>query len=76
MRNVKRKTDAAWGQKSGLISKEESEKADLAIAKWMIDASIPFDAVNSINFQHMVDVIRSRVQGIKFQTCTVFVVLC
>jgi hypothetical protein len=76
MRNVKRKTDAAWGQKSGLISKEESEKADLAIAKWMIDASIPFDVVNSINFQHMVDVIRSRVQGIKFQTCTVFVVLC
>ena len=32
--------------KSGLQSKEVIEKCDLAIAKWMIDASVPFNAIN------------------------------
>lgn len=33
--------------KSVLQSKEVLEKCDIAIAKWMIDASVPFNAVNS-----------------------------
>lgn len=46
-------------QKSRLHSKENMEKADLAIAKWMVDASVPFSAVNSAYFQSMIDALCS-----------------
>lgn len=52
-------------QKSGLKSNEEVEKCDLAIAKWMIDASMPFTAFNSAYFQPMIDAIRSMSQAYK-----------
>ncbi|KAG4399713.1 hypothetical protein AAZX31_08G274000 [Glycine max] len=45
--------------KSGLQSKEVIEKCDLAIAKWMIDASVPFNAINSAYYQPMIDAISS-----------------
>ncbi|XP_027155778.1 uncharacterized protein LOC113756214 [Coffea eugenioides] len=36
-------------------SKEAKEKVDLAVAKWMIDASIPFNASTSAYYQTMFD---------------------
>ncbi|XP_027156260.1 uncharacterized protein LOC113757051 [Coffea eugenioides] len=36
-------------------SKEAKEKVDLAVAKWMIDASIPSNAANSTYYQTMFD---------------------
>ena len=45
--------------KSVLQSKEVREKCDLAIAKWIIDASVPFNAVNSAYYQPMIDAIAS-----------------
>ncbi|XP_019430825.1 PREDICTED: uncharacterized protein LOC109338134 [Lupinus angustifolius] len=38
-------------------SKEVIEKCDLAISKWMIDAFVPFNAVNSAYYQPMIDAI-------------------
>lgn len=45
--------------KSVLQSKEAIERCDLAISKWMIDASIPFNAVHSFYFQPMIDAVAS-----------------
>ncbi|KAK7386773.1 hypothetical protein VNO78_27109 [Psophocarpus tetragonolobus] len=45
--------------KSMLQSHEVMEKCDLAIAKWMIDASVPFNAINSAYYQPMIDAISS-----------------
>ncbi|KAL4329791.1 hypothetical protein AHAS_Ahas13G0335400 [Arachis hypogaea] len=39
------------------------EKCDIAIAKWMMDASVPFNAVNSSYYQPMIDVIAIMVAG-------------
>ncbi|XP_058727094.1 uncharacterized protein LOC131598519 [Vicia villosa] len=41
--------------KSVMQSKEVIEKCDLAISKWFIDASIPFNVANSPYFQPAVD---------------------
>lgn len=41
--------------KSVMQSKEAKEKVDLAVAKWMIDASIPFNASTSAYYQTMFD---------------------
>ncbi|XP_019465402.1 PREDICTED: uncharacterized protein LOC109363604 [Lupinus angustifolius] len=41
--------------KSVIQSKEVIEKCDLAISKWMIDASVPFNATNSAYYQPMID---------------------
>ncbi|XP_061361535.1 uncharacterized protein LOC133305351 [Gastrolobium bilobum] len=41
------------------------EKCDLAISKWMIDAGVPFNAVNSSYYQPMIDVICSMGPGYK-----------
>ncbi|KAL4394155.1 hypothetical protein AHAS_Ahas02G0123700 [Arachis hypogaea] len=51
--------------KSVLQSKEIVEKCDIAIAKWMVDASVPFNAVNSAYYQPMIDVIASMGAGYK-----------
>ncbi|KAF7826300.1 uncharacterized protein G2W53_017464 [Senna tora] len=43
--------------KSVLQSKEARERCDLAISKWMVDACLPFSAVNSVYYQPMIDAI-------------------
>ena len=45
--------------KSVMQGKETKENDDLAIAMWMIDASIPFNLVNSAYYQTMFDVVCS-----------------
>ncbi|XP_052305043.1 uncharacterized protein LOC112325050 [Populus trichocarpa] len=37
--------------------KEAVERCDLALAKWMIDTCVPFNAVNSVYYQHVIDVV-------------------
>ena len=37
--------------------KEAVERCDLALAKWMIDARMPFNVVNSVYYQHAIDVV-------------------
>ncbi|KAL9675981.1 hypothetical protein QQ045_004192 [Rhodiola kirilowii] len=51
--------------KSVMQSKEVMEKCDIAISKWMIDASVPFNAVNSTYFQPMINAISSMGAGYK-----------
>ncbi|KAL3500455.1 hypothetical protein ACH5RR_039548 [Cinchona calisaya] len=51
--------------KSVLQGKEAKEKVDLAVTKWMIDASIPFNAANSAYYQTMFDVACSFGAGYK-----------
>ncbi|KAL3514357.1 hypothetical protein ACH5RR_027074 [Cinchona calisaya] len=51
--------------KSVLQGKEAKEKIDLAVAKWMIDASIPFNAANSAYYQTMFDAAYSFGVGYK-----------
>ncbi|KAL3497947.1 hypothetical protein ACH5RR_040679 [Cinchona calisaya] len=51
--------------KSVLQGKEAKEKVDLAVAKWMIDASIPFNAANSAYYQTMFDAACSFGAGYK-----------
>ncbi|KAH1265150.1 hypothetical protein GmHk_01G000908 [Glycine max] len=51
--------------KSVLQNKQIVEKCDKAIAKWMIDASMPFNAVNSTYYQPMIDAISSMSPGIR-----------
>ncbi|GAU37887.1 hypothetical protein TSUD_395710 [Trifolium subterraneum] len=54
--------------KSVLQSKEVVEKCDLAIAKWFIDACVPFNASNSSYFQPVVDALSSMSPGYKVPT--------
>ncbi|XP_058726086.1 uncharacterized protein LOC131597378 [Vicia villosa] len=54
--------------KSVMQSKEVVEKCDLAIAKWFIDASIPFNAANSPYFQPAVDALCCMGVGYKVPT--------
>ncbi|XP_058741895.1 uncharacterized protein LOC131614308 [Vicia villosa] len=49
-------------------SKEVVEKCDLAISKWFIDASIPFNAANSPYFQPAVDALCCMGAGYKVPT--------
>ncbi|XLU94911.1 hypothetical protein S245_009263, partial [Arachis hypogaea] len=49
--------------KSVLQSKEIMQKCDITIAKWIVDASVSFNAVNSSYYQPMIDVILSMVVG-------------
>ncbi|XP_016199873.1 uncharacterized protein LOC107640884 [Arachis ipaensis] len=51
--------------KNVLQSKEIMEKCDIAIAKWMMDAFVPFNAVNSAYYQPMIDAIASMDVGYK-----------
>jgi hypothetical protein len=54
--------------KNVIQSKERVEKCDLAIAKWFLDASIPFNAANSPYFQLAVDGLCSIGAGYKVPT--------
>ncbi|XP_058770291.1 uncharacterized protein LOC131643935 [Vicia villosa] len=54
--------------KSVLQSKEVVEKCDLAIARWFIDSSVPFNAANSAYFQSMADALCSMGPGYKVPT--------
>ncbi|XP_057719848.1 uncharacterized protein LOC130934278 [Arachis stenosperma] len=51
--------------KSVLQSKEIVEKCDIAIARWMMDAFVPFNAVNSAYYQPMIDAIANMGAGYK-----------
>ncbi|XP_019442293.1 PREDICTED: uncharacterized protein LOC109347009 [Lupinus angustifolius] len=51
--------------KSVMQTKEEIEKCDFAISKWMIHASVPFNATNSVYYQPMIDAICSMGLGYK-----------
>ncbi|XP_031378187.1 uncharacterized protein LOC116193587 [Punica granatum] len=51
--------------KSVLQSKEVTEKCDLAISKWMLATSIPFNTVNSPYYQQAIDAIASMGAGYK-----------
>jgi len=45
--------------------KEAVERCDLALAKWMIDACVPFNAVNSVYYQHAIDAVTTMGPGYK-----------
>jgi hypothetical protein len=45
--------------------KEAVERCDLALAKWMIDACVPFNAVNSVYYQHAIDAVTAMGPGYK-----------
>ncbi|XP_025669915.2 uncharacterized protein [Arachis hypogaea] len=51
--------------KSVLQSKEIVEKCDIAITRWMMDAFVPFNAVNSAYYQPMIDAIANMGAGYK-----------
>jgi len=51
--------------KSVLQNKQIIEKCDKAIAKWMIDAPVSINAVNSTYYQPMIDAISSMSPGYK-----------
>ena len=42
------------------------ERCDLFIAKWMIDACVPFNIVNSVYYQHVIDVVTTMSLGHKW----------
>ncbi|XP_026444083.1 uncharacterized protein LOC113344294 [Papaver somniferum] len=54
--------------KSALASKKVKQHVDLAIATWMYDACIPFNAVNSYYFQPMLDAVAAIGPGYKAPT--------
>ena len=62
--------------KSVLQNKQIVEKCDKAIAKWMIDASVPFNAINSTYYQPMIDAISSMSPRYKVPIFLEFVILC
>jgi hypothetical protein len=45
--------------------KKAVERCDLALVKWMIDAYVPFNAVNSVYYQHVIDVVTAMGPGYK-----------
>ncbi|XP_052301372.1 uncharacterized protein LOC112325849 [Populus trichocarpa] len=45
--------------------KEAVERCDLALAKWMFDACVPFNAVNSVYYQHTIDAVTAMGPGYK-----------
>ncbi|KAL1291420.1 hypothetical protein AAHE18_20G199500 [Arachis hypogaea] len=51
--------------KSVLQSKEIVEKCDITIARWMMDASLPFNVVNSAYYQPMINAIANMGAGYK-----------
>ncbi|KAG5010334.1 hypothetical protein JHK87_018849 [Glycine soja] len=53
--------------KSVMKNKQVIQKCDLAIAKWFLDAFVPFNAANSTYFQHMVDALCSMIQDTRLQ---------
>jgi len=53
-------------------NKEVIERCDLAIAKWMIDACVPFNAANSVYYQYAIDGITAMGPGYKGPNFHVF----
>jgi hypothetical protein len=51
--------------KSVLQAEEVKLKTDLCVTKWFIDASIPFNASNSMLYQPMLDVVCAYGSGYK-----------
>jgi len=45
--------------------KEAVKRCDLALTKWMIDACVPFNVVNSMYYQHAIDVVIAMGPGYK-----------
>eukprot|EP00258_Populus_trichocarpa_P041069 XP_024457088.1 uncharacterized protein LOC112327550 [Populus trichocarpa] len=45
--------------------KKAVERCDLALAKWMIDACVPFNVVNSVYYQHAIDAVTTMGPGYK-----------
>jgi len=45
--------------------KEVVEQCDLALAKWMTDACVPFNVVNFVYYQHTIDVVTAMNLGYK-----------
>jgi len=45
--------------------KEAVERCDLALAKWMFDACVSFNAINSAYYQHAIDVETAMGPGYK-----------
>jgi hypothetical protein len=43
--------------------KKAVERCDLALAKWMIDACMPFNVVNSVYYQYAIDVVTAMSPG-------------
>ena len=56
---------AQLGLKSVFQSKEKVRQADMAIARWMYDNYIPFNVVNSVYYQRMIDVVAVAGPGYK-----------
>ena len=44
---------------------EVVERCDLALAKWMIDACVPFNTINSVYYQHAIDAVIAMGPGYK-----------
>ena len=53
---------------SCLKNKEAIERCDLSIAKWMIDACVPFNAINSMYYQHAINAATTMCPGYKAPT--------
>ena len=53
------------GLKSVFQNKEKVRQADMAIARWMYDNCIPFNAVNSVYYQRMIDAVAAIGLGYK-----------
>ena len=53
------------GLKSVFQSKEKVRQADMAIARWMYDNCIPFNAVNLVYYQKMIDAVTTASPGYK-----------
>ena len=56
------------GIRSALAGKEAIHRADLAVVRWLYDCCIPFNALNSVYFQKMVDAIAAIGPGYKGPT--------
>ena len=53
------------GLKSVFQSKERVRQADMAIARFLYDNCIPFNVVNSVQYQKMIDVVATAGPGYK-----------
>ena len=53
------------GLKSVFLSKERVRQADMAIARFLYDNCIPFNVVNSMYYQKMIDVVAAASPGYK-----------
>ncbi|XP_061978670.1 uncharacterized protein LOC133699447 [Populus nigra] len=57
--------DAQKSLKNYWQRKEAFEQCDLALVKWMIDACVSFNVVNSVYYQHVIDALTAMGPGYK-----------